>query len=827
MDQTLDVAGDALRWLDLGRDVLIRGEEGSGRTTALDDLVRRATAAGTHVLVLRASHVPEAPPLTPVLLHELARTPRSAGRTPLPELVDVLAEELAGRRNVLAVDDLDHLDPATLVVVEELLRRTSCLLAATVDSAVLEGPARRTLAGRAPAEVAVAPLGEPGTAGLLADRLQGPPALALTAALLNQSGGHPAVALALLDAARWSGAAERVDGVWDLVGPLEDAPLDAAVHALTRRLDPGLVDALTLLSWTGPVPAADAAELAGAGRFDELLARGRLTASTADPDGLVLVTPPALAHGLVRRRTPAQARHDDAVVRAHFGTDYSPRPHTAVDPAVPDTLTWQLAAENPSAAWTSATAGLLLDRVSVQRAARRAAWREAPTVRHAVALLDAFSGSPDRALVRDVLAHVERGPDDDPADVARLLEQQAQWSAWAEEDAGALGRTATRLGLPADARTPLAEARELVAAARAAVHDGRPEEALTLLGSAEAPPPEPVRAALEALRTDALLFDGRVEEASTWARTHLAHAAAELDAVSVRAHTSTLAGLQIVSGRGQDAWPWLSVALRLGLPGPFDDPMPLRVVPLGAVVHARAGNLRFAQLLLRELDHRDVAGDPLLRALTAWAEAEAHYARGEVEAGNRLLWEHGLGAAEAGHLTAAMVCWSWIAWVYPPDRLRVVLDRFPADRLSLFAPVVELHRALSEGPGAAVVAAVGGLRSTLGPAQSRVVLDRLTELRAQEGLPPLTASQVSEAAGRPAGHGLDPSVERTAAGADPLSDREREVALLARAGLSNREIAARLFLSVRTVESHMYRALRKLGLAARTDLAADWDPDAG
>jgi DNA-binding NarL/FixJ family response regulator len=53
-----------------------------------------------------------------------------------------------------------------------------------------------------------------------------------------------------------------------------------------------------------------------------------------------------------------------------------------------------------------------------------------------------------------------------------------------------------------------------------------------------------------------------------------------------------------------------------------------------------------------------------------------------------------------------------------------------------------------------------------------------------------------------------------------LSAREREVATLAREGLSNRQIADRLYLSVRTVENHMSRALRKLGYVSRGDLAA-------
>ncbi len=63
-----------------------------------------------------------------------------------------------------------------------------------------------------------------------------------------------------------------------------------------------------------------------------------------------------------------------------------------------------------------------------------------------------------------------------------------------------------------------------------------------------------------------------------------------------------------------------------------------------------------------------------------------------------------------------------------------------------------------------------------------------------------------------------------AASAGGLSTREQEVALIVAEGRSNKEIAGRLHLSVRTVESHVRHALTKIGLANRTQLAT-WARD--
>ena len=65
---------------------------------------------------------------------------------------------------------------------------------------------------------------------------------------------------------------------------------------------------------------------------------------------------------------------------------------------------------------------------------------------------------------------------------------------------------------------------------------------------------------------------------------------------------------------------------------------------------------------------------------------------------------------------------------------------------------------------------------------------------------------------------LDHQSEVEDAGRDPLSDRERDVLLRVSTGFSNKEIAAALGLSVKTVETYKARAAEKLGLKTRVDI---------
>jgi non-specific serine/threonine protein kinase len=103
---------------------------------------------------------------------------------------------------------------------------------------------------------------------------------------------------------------------------------------------------------------------------------------------------------------------------------------------------------------------------------------------------------------------------------------------------------------------------------------------------------------------------------------------------------------------------------------------------------------------------------------------------------------------------------------------------------------------------------LGPARAKAGRAAGRLVAEG-RQLSPEEAVRLTLANEPDDAA-RPGPQGSRPTLTR----------RETEVAALAARGLTNRDIAAQLFLSVRTVEVHVDHILTKLGFRTRTQLAA-------
>jgi DNA-binding CsgD family transcriptional regulator len=106
--------------------------------------------------------------------------------------------------------------------------------------------------------------------------------------------------------------------------------------------------------------------------------------------------------------------------------------------------------------------------------------------------------------------------------------------------------------------------------------------------------------------------------------------------------------------------------------------------------------------------------------------------------------------------------------------------------------------------------ALGGVqRQALQRRAARATLEKALETFEQLGARPWACKARDELAG----------ISGRRAATDDLTDAERRVARLAAEGRRNKEIAAEMFLTVRTVESHLSRVYRKLGLRSRAELA--------
>ena len=105
------------------------------------------------------------------------------------------------------------------------------------------------------------------------------------------------------------------------------------------------------------------------------------------------------------------------------------------------------------------------------------------------------------------------------------------------------------------------------------------------------------------------------------------------------------------------------------------------------------------------------------------------------------------------------------------------------------------------------------LRRTRCHTQARAVLGLAAEGFDHLGASPWAdrARAESRAAGAP--------VQRFPGDTDPLSAQQRRIAELAAAGLTSKEIAAQLSLSPRTIDTHLHRLFRKLGITRRAGLS--------
>jgi len=241
-----------------------------------------------------------------------------------------------------------------------------------------------------------------------------------------------------------------------------------------------------------------------------------------------------------------------------------------------------------------------------------------------------------------------------------------------------------------------------------------------------------------------------------------------------------------------------------------------------ARVLALRGRTDEAERIATDIAHRADPRYPYQRMLAEGVRVEILAGRGRPEEAATLLLDMGDLSGEAHALRAGMLFRAWTLGSEDPrlvEGARRVRDRTDVPALHGMAEVVEGSRT---GDAALLEQGVRTLEASGLALQARVACEDLVRMLADDA-PALTHARA--ALGRIQSR-IDrgaPAASATAAApvldVSMLTRRELEIGVLAAQGLSNREIAGRLFLSVRTVESHLYQARAKLGAPSRRALA--------
>ncbi len=838
---------------------------GGGKSRCLDEIADAIVGRGRVIRRIHASVAVEAIPFGAVA-HMLLQGARETDDplTLIGALRDVLAPE-GTSKPVVIIDDLPSLDVATAGVLASLTQSGAvALIAAARTGEAVPSPLVDVFLGDRSLGIDLPPLSDHDIGALLESVLGSSVDGAVVVSLRDRSEGNPLFLRELIREALQSEALQQVSDVWRLRAPLPlSARLRDVVESRLELASPEERRALELLAACDSLELDELEDLVGIESIAELEARGLI--NTVERAGKLTIT---LTHPLhaeaVRVGLPAvRAR---MLMREHVSW-LEEHPRSTNGDALQRTI-WRLEAGLPpdleQLLHGAQLASALQDSRSVLRLARPAfdvsptaataelladacfqtgRWTEAYEMLDLAAGMEATTGvrvelgmtratihlwglgDADGALA--VMDELRRDPEMTPANLARIRATYASVLVNAGrpgeareelESAVASGEIATELGAAVARSNALAMAGQMGAAV-ATIDDAlhrRPGHHLVGVADVDTH---------QVSKAFALIEGGRLNEGMALASDGYEHAVANARPLTQFWFSLLVARVHLLRGAVASSLREFVHAAALGIDSGLAGPA--RSAMVGVVInHALLGQPAEATVALQRFEELPAFGfmGPERGLADGWCAA----AHGDLVGARRLLQEAARAAQATGHVTSAIWLLHDAARLGSAPEVVETITALAAGTDSVLAAARARHvRALvaADLNGLVIAAdAFAGIGTDLLAAEVLVAADRLArsgdDHRLLRSLGTRAAYHIARCEGA-----TTPGLSAGGTLVEPLTDREREIAVLAANGMKSREIAEQLFVSLRTVSNHLQHVYDKLGVRSRDELRAALSPN--
>ncbi len=830
--------------------IVVSGQAGVGKSRIVRETLNTFTSRGWQLRWVAGTSAARNLPFG-------ALTPwTSTGGDDSLELVHTIIHTLTVSRDgtpvVVAVDDVPLLDDLSTVVVLQIIQRRLAKVVLTLRSGEPLAEATRELWKAGDFDrLDVQPLTPEDAEELVCRVVGGPIDSAAAQQLWNLTEGNPLYLRLIVEKEVADGRLARRDEVWKWTGdPVVPPGLIELVESRTGGLPEPVSDVIDVLAVGEPLDLRSLSRITGSTAVEEADRRGLITCESTD--GYVFVR---LAHPLYgevrRRRAPVTTlRRLRGVVATELATsDHRKDVHAVVRRAALS-LDSDVAPEVELLLDAARGAAWMLDLPLANRLAEAAI---AAGAQVEASLIRAFvlSWLGDGGAAEALLADVDFGSLS-PIDQARLTflratnlffmlaDPEAAQSVVDQADvtgsperhcmdafrcvaAAALGApdTARTLARSFDPTTLPDHLERRLAAWAVTVACGESGAAAEASAAAHAGYPIPLRAyiVIADAHTNALLLAGETARALEVAEMMRGRAMASRGAPFGQIAIAVTGQAELGAGHLDKACAHLSTALQRVTAWNTATGFRYRyeiLMTTALAIRGRSHEACRAQASMEADRHPGLRHLDYSRAIArGWVAA----AQGAVSEAITVVREAAENAGERGQYAAEVMCLQTATQfgdTCTAARLHQLHGRVDGPRAGIAARYAD---ALQSSDGSQLEASslcfeqIGDLVAAIDVAAQAALCYRAKGLRGSA----LRCSRRAEALASACGGARTPALLRCA-DTLPLTSREREIVKLLGASNSNRDIASRLGVSVRTVESHIYNAMAKTGATSREEL---------